>query len=71
MNSQIYTKSETTVKKYTVGQAFESAKRYLKTKGYSSFCTNAISKYDLSDKITLAELNKIRDQIIDDTKFWD
>ncbi len=63
----IYTKSEKTVKKYTVGQAVESAKRRLKGKEY---CCNCVSNRNLTDKITLEELNNISDQIVWDTEYW-
>lgn len=63
----IYTKSEKTVKKYTVGQAVESARRRLKGNEY---CSNCISSRNLTDKITLEELNNISDQIVWDTEYW-
>ena len=66
----IYTKSERTVKKYTVGEAYESAKRALAQKGYKQVCTNAISKREMAEKITLEELNIIREAIICDTMFY-
>jgi len=63
----IYTKSEATDKKYTVGQAVESAKRRLKG---GSWCANALKGRDLSEKITLKELNEISDKIVWDTEYW-
>ena len=63
-----FTLSERTDKKYTVGQAVASAKRRLKGRSY---CMNAISGRDLSEKITLEELNRISDAIVDDTNFWE
>lgn len=66
----IYTKSERTVKKYTVGEALDSAKRALKSKGIYSVCTNAVYRRDLSEKITLEELNNIKEQIVSDSYFW-
>ena len=63
----IYTKSERTVKKYTVGDAVESARRALKG---VPMCMNAIRKMELSDKITLEELNNIRTQLIDDSHYY-
>ena len=66
MNS-IYTKSERTVKKYTVGEAVESAKRALKG---APMCVNAIHNKELSEKITLEELNIIRQRLIDDSRYY-
>ena len=63
----IYTKSEMTVKKYTVGQAVESAKRRLKG---AQMCVNALRGWELSDKITLEQLNTIADQLISDSNYW-
>lgn len=66
----IYTKSERTIKKYTVGEAVESAKRYLKSKGIHTYCCNAVAHLDYSEKITLETLNEYRQSIIDDTMDW-
>lgn len=63
----IYTKAERTVKKYTVGEAVESAKRALKG---ISMCMNAVGNRDLKEKITLEELNNIRQSIIDDSHYY-
>lgn len=63
----IYTKSERTVKKYTVGDAVESAKRALKGE---SMCMNAVGNRELSEKITLEELNNIKEQIVSDSYFY-
>lgn len=62
----IYTFSERTVKKYTVEQAVESAKRRLKS---NSICINSIASRDYKEKITLQELNEIAEQIVMDTKW--
>lgn len=63
----IYTKAERTVKKYTVGEAVESAKRALKG---IPMCMNAVGDRDLKEKITLEELNNIRQSIIDDSYYY-
>lgn len=65
--NNIYTKSERTVKKYTVGEAVESAKRALKG---IPLCINAIQGRELSEKITLEELNNIRTRLIDDSHWY-
>ncbi len=66
----IYNLSERTVKKYTIYQAYESAKRRLNQTGYKGgICANAISGREDSDRITLKELNEISDKIVDDTLF--
>lgn len=63
----IYTKSERTIKKYTVGEAVESAKRALKG---VPMCINALEGRELIEKITLEELNNIRSQLIDDSNYY-
>lgn len=63
----IYTNSEKTVKKYTVGQAVESAKRRLKGQAY---CANSVSNRDFKELITLKELNELSDKIVWDTEYW-
>lgn len=63
----IYTKSERTIKKYTVGEAVASARRALKG---VPLCTNAIKGKALTDKITLEELNNLKDQLVDDSNYW-
>lgn len=65
--NEIYTKSERTVKKYTVGEAVESAKRALKG---IPICTNILRGRELSEKITLEELNNIRTRLIDDSHYY-
>ena len=65
--NNIYTKSERTVKKYTVGEAVESAKRALKG---IPICTNILRERELSEKITLEELNNIRTRLIDDSHYY-
>lgn len=67
----IYTRSERTVKKYTVYQATESARRRLnQVKGFKgSICVNALRGRSDSDKITLEELNSLSDSIVDDTMY--
>ena len=54
-------------KKYTVADALIAAKYRL---GNRRYCCNALRKYELTDKITLDELNKIADQIVEDTNFY-
>lgn len=64
----IYTRSEREDRKYHVGDALASAKRVLK--GQVPTCTNAISGRDLKEKITLEELNKIADEIVNDSFYY-
>lgn len=64
----IYTFSERTVKKYSVGGAVESAKRRLNG---LPICTDAIRSRTLSDRITLQELNEIADAIVEDSIHYD
>lgn len=64
-----YTYSEKTVKKYTVYQAIQSARRTLGER-FKTFCSNAVTGREESEKITLKELNEIADQIVRDTKYY-
>jgi hypothetical protein len=64
MKTNPYTLSERTVRKYTVGQAVESAKRMLK--GVKMNVTSIHSR-ELTEKITLEELNKISEQLYIDS----
>lgn len=67
----VFTHSERTVLKYTVGGALASAKRRLEQKRCRhAICTNAIGARQLSEKITLVELNRISDRIFDDTMYY-
>lgn len=67
----VYTRSERTVKKYTVHQAYESAKRRCDGKSFAKngICINAISGRAGSEKITLEELNELSDAIYNDTLY--
>ena len=67
MNS-IYTRSERTDRKYTVGKAVASAQARL-GKGVP-MCMNAIGCRSLSDKITLEEVNRIADEIVGDSHYY-
>ena len=60
-----YTWSEKNVKKYTVYQAVQSAERSLATnrRFRGGICMNAVSGREMSEKITLRELNRIQEQI--------
>lgn len=70
MNNSIYTRSERTVRKYTVGQAVASAERRLNQAGVKGMCMNAVRAYQRTDSITLEELNRIADAIYDDSVYW-
>ena len=65
-----YTRSERTDKKYTIGQALESAKRRLNRIGIARYCVNAIQGRDAGEKITLEELNTLADSIYDDSVYY-
>ena len=67
MNS-IYTRSERTVPKYTVGKAVSLARARL-GEGVP-MCMNAINRRPLSDKITLEEVNRIADEIVGDSRYY-
>lgn len=64
----IYTKSERTVRKYTIGNAIASARRRLGNN--VPMCINAIEHRPLDYKITLEELNRISDQLVEDSYFY-
>jgi alpha-D-ribose 1-methylphosphonate 5-triphosphate diphosphatase PhnM len=68
--SSVFTLSERTDKKYTIGQAVASAKRRLVNAGINEMCMNAVSLgCDLKTPITLEKLNQISDAIYDDTTY--
>lgn len=67
MNS-IYTKSERTDRKYTIGKAVAVARARL-GKGVP-MCINALEHRPLDYKITLEEVNRIADQIVDDSHYY-
>lgn len=68
-SDSIYTHSERTVRKYSVGQAIASAERRLKGNKHfkGGMCINAVVGRPLSERITLQELNQIASQIVDDS----
>ena len=69
----MYTKSERTIKKYTVHQAFESARRRLQKVGLDQVCTDCIheGRHSYDDPITLEQLNQLSDKMYDDTLYYD
>lgn len=69
--SLTYTHSERTVKKYTVNQACESARYRVAKSGLTQICTNSLRGRPGSELITLEELNKIADAIVDETFYYD
>lgn len=62
-----YTKSELTVKKYTVQDAIASAHRRLRG---VPLCLDKLRHRDRSEMITLAELNQLADDLVDDSHYW-
>lgn len=65
----IFTHSERTVKKYTVYQAIESAKRAIaNSRNPGNVNVTSVAKREPAEKITLEELNRIADRIISDTR---
>lgn len=65
-----FTKSESTEAKYTVGKAVECAKYRLAQRS-TPMCMNAVGNRDLKEKITLKEVNRIADQIVRDSQYYD
>lgn len=65
--NDIYTKSELTVKKYSVGYAIERAKSRLKG---TPICMNDVP-HNKSELLTLAELNDLIDQIVDNSNYYE
>ncbi|URA06841.1 hypothetical protein QAY90_gp10 [Xanthomonas phage Langgrundblatt2] len=66
----VFTRSERTERKYTIGQAVASAERRLNKARIKGVCMNAVSRRSLSEKITLEELNRISDAIYDDSVYY-
>lgn len=68
----IYTQSEKTDKKYTVGFALASAKRRLAAnrRWKGQVCTNGLRRRALTDKITLKEVNEIAEEIYSDSLYY-
>jgi hypothetical protein len=64
----MYTRSEQTVKKYTVRDAVKAAE--VRLKGVP-LCVNALKRRSYDDKITLAELNDLADQMVDESNDYD
>lgn len=64
----IFTKSERTERKYTIGKAVASARARL-GKGVP-MCINALEHRPLDYKITLEELNRIADRLVDDSRYY-
>ena len=62
----MYTNSEKTEKNYTIGQAVVAARIRC---GEKTICVNAVCGRNDNEKITLAELNRIADEIVDDTYY--
>lgn len=67
----IYTKSERTVKNYTVLDAFNSAKARLSKLGLHQVCVDKLKGRADEEKITLEELNEISDTLYMDTLWYD
>lgn len=67
MNNSIYTMSERTVRKYTVGQAVESAKRRMHG---ADLCINTIRSRAKNEKITLEEMNQIIEELVSDSNYY-
>lgn len=63
----IYTVKERTELNYTVGKAVKLAEYRLKT---TKICVNVIQGMNLSDKITLEQMNQLADQIVEDTDYY-
>lgn len=72
--SNIFTRSERTEKRYTVGQAVAAAKARLmgnpERRQPLPLCMNAVRQRDYREAITLAELNEISDALVSDSCFY-
>jgi len=68
MTDSIYTKSERTVKKYALRQAFQNAKERLKKHGITKVCVDSVPKHlDWDHPTTLEQLNYYAQQMYEDT----
>ena len=63
----IFTRSEREDRKYTIGQAVASAKRHLVKKGIRTICVNALRRRPDETPITLVQLNRLAEEMVDDT----
>jgi hypothetical protein len=71
--NQIYTKSERTVKKYTVGYAVARVRERLKAKGIERYCCNYLAQnglMDLKEKVTLQQVNEIIEAVYGDSVYY-
>lgn len=71
VNEMVYTQKEMTVKTHTVNSAVEAAKMILKDRNHTgAVCIDHLKKNNLqlTDSITIYELNHICDFIIRDTQ---
>ncbi len=62
-----YTLKERTEKKYTVAQAVAAAEVVLKQKHVKGMCMNSVRKWYMGEMITLEQLNRLSEQIVDDS----
>lgn len=67
--TKIFTDAENKEKKYTVKQAIDAARARLGALGVGKYelTDRTIRSRSQSDRITLAELNSIADQLVDDS----
>ena len=63
-----YTYRERTLKNHAVGEAVKIVEQRLDG---VRMCTDALKHRDLSDKITLVELNELADKLVDDSFYSD
>ena len=66
----MFTHREKTVKNKTVGDAVAAAKSALKEHGITKYCSNAITFRTLDEKITVQEMSRLVEAIVDDTRFY-
>lgn len=66
----IYTQSERTEHKYTVGQAAKIAQELLAARGRSTKIYLPSGFQNLNASCTMEELNNIKDSILLETSFW-
>ena len=67
MADNVYTHKEKTEKKYSVYDALAQAKAVLEGK---PVCTTSLNKYGPEEKLTLAELSDLVEQLVSDTRFY-
>lgn len=66
----MFTLAEKTRKNHTVADAVKAAECILAAKRIRQMNTTSIAKRSLDERITLAEVNLIADELVSDTTFY-